>query len=85
MCSANPSNAFAPSPLNVGPCISAIVVGFSAASLRKVGTAICVDGMNGRRSATARAGATVSLSVVGSAGPVWVKRSLLNSVPVVSS
>ena len=35
--------------------------------------------------ATAMAGATMSLAVVGSAGPVWVKRSLLNSVPVVSS
>ena len=33
----------------------------------------------------AMAGATMSLSVVGAAGPVWVKRSLENSVPVVSS
>lgn len=36
----------APSPLNVGPCISAIVVGFSAASLRNVGADIGVGGMN---------------------------------------
>ena len=35
--------------------------------------------------AVAIAGATMSLSVVGAAGPVWVKRSLQNSVPVVSS
>jgi hypothetical protein len=40
-------SAAAPSPLNVGPCIKAIVFGANAASRRKVGSACGVLGMKG--------------------------------------
>ena len=78
-------SAPAPSPLKLGPCISAIVFGVSAASRRKVGSACGVLGMNGIAFSVAIAPSTMSPVVVAADWPPCVKRSLLNSVPVVSS